>query len=958
MNLLVLKGFNNYFNRIIKKYDELRDYEATSSSYIYIDSINFNPGDGVRTEQILGKGQVDGFFDFEGNSGPDYLVCHDKDLNIISRWFILECDRTRGGQYKLKLKRDSIADNFNTLLTCPAYIKKGICDDDSPLILNSEGVSVNQIKSGQDFIKDKTTSAWIVGYMPKGAGKTGQEVHAQVDDASAPHITIEDLATELGVSALDLSEALTDDTEHPTSFVKDNIEIVGWMNYVDQSRKEIKLRAISQNNFASITDYAQGIVWTDNTTDCFCRDDIDNPTYHAKNISPGDTSTVHAKLAEIWKNNVNANLTTIKNNWRTYTGKPLFTRNVLDRLNELVSNETLVYKAGKYYKIRVNTVSEPGNTGWNVHAAATDVPFSTICSNTISQWNTFASNYGTWTNDVHQLCCYCYLGALPSGKVFLNYNEILSNFYLEEVANDPTVPGVSFSMSTTRKSCLDQTFDIFALPYSNVKIQKGADIYEGIGDYAQKLAVDIALNMPDTYELYDLQLLPYCPIPEITSAGIIDITNLTETEDYDWVDYTGTITHRDTANVNPIVNEYAPQEYEATATYQSTVNDADLVEWGWDAYCQETEPHAEQAFEDWVAGISTHKTVVGGKSKFEIYNQVQDPQSFEHADVTVVFWFKWTEEGSEHRSIVVYPKKSSFSRPVGSALAAKDEIKIENLCNKYRLVSPNYQGGFEFNLAKNLGYCSGFTAYCTYKPYTPYIRVVPDFNWMYGINYDKEARGLVLNGDFSLGRVNDKWTEYQLQNKNYQNIFNRDIQNLDVNQNLQRTQQYVSGGINILASGVQGGASGAMLSGGNGYAALAGAIVGAGTSGAGYAADNALMERALTEQKSFMQDKFHLQLGNIQAIPYTLTKVSAFDIDSAVFPIIEYYTCTDEEKEYLRNKFKYEGYTIGVVDTLNKYINRGNGTYVQADLIRNTEIIDDTHQLEDIYTELTKGVYI
>lgn len=80
-------------------------------------------------------------------------------ISIHSRWFILESVRTRMGQYQLTLKRDSIADNFESLLNCPAYIKKGTVSDDNPLIVNDEGVRVNQIKTSETLLKDKTNSA-------------------------------------------------------------------------------------------------------------------------------------------------------------------------------------------------------------------------------------------------------------------------------------------------------------------------------------------------------------------------------------------------------------------------------------------------------------------------------------------------------------------------------------------------------------------------------------------------------------------------------------------------------------------------------------------------------------------------------------------------------------------------------------------------------------------------------
>ena len=55
MNILLLRGFNNYFNRTVKKYSALSDYRANSAAYLDLTSINFNPNDGVATELVIGS---------------------------------------------------------------------------------------------------------------------------------------------------------------------------------------------------------------------------------------------------------------------------------------------------------------------------------------------------------------------------------------------------------------------------------------------------------------------------------------------------------------------------------------------------------------------------------------------------------------------------------------------------------------------------------------------------------------------------------------------------------------------------------------------------------------------------------------------------------------------------------------------------------------------------------------
>ena len=55
MNILLLKGFNNYFNRTVKKYSDLQDYRDNSNSYLDFSGINFNPNDGVSTILVIGS---------------------------------------------------------------------------------------------------------------------------------------------------------------------------------------------------------------------------------------------------------------------------------------------------------------------------------------------------------------------------------------------------------------------------------------------------------------------------------------------------------------------------------------------------------------------------------------------------------------------------------------------------------------------------------------------------------------------------------------------------------------------------------------------------------------------------------------------------------------------------------------------------------------------------------------
>ena len=107
-------------------------------------------------------------------------------------------------------------------------------------------------------------------------------------------------------------------------------------------------------------------------------------------------------------------------------------------------------------------------------------------------------------------------------------------------------------------------------------------------------------------------------------------------------------------------------------------------------------------------------------------------------------------------------KDYSILNPGDDALGRK----LANECDLVRLVSQNYSAIFEFSPAKSGG-VDGFLADCTYKPWSPYIHILPKLKGLYGDNFVSidDARGLICGGDMSLPQLSNEWANYQLQNK-------------------------------------------------------------------------------------------------------------------------------------------------------------------------------------------------
>lgn len=283
---------------------------------------------------------------------------------------------------------------------------------------------------------------------------------------------------------------------------------------------------------------------------------------------------------------------------------------------------------------------------------------------------------------------------------------------------------------------------------------------------------------------------------------------------------------------------------------------------------------------------------------------------------------------------VIWCKSSTFSFRIKSPLPLQDteypasaqRVKELNETRRLRLVSPNLAGGFDFSPMMNGG-VAYFRADCTYKPFNPYIHVSPEFKFLYGADFG-DARGLVCGGDFSLPRIESAWATYQLQNKNYQAIFDRGIENLEVTQKHQRIEE----GFGIVSGTFQGAASGAYMGGQivPGIGAGVGAAVGAAVSLAGGIADAVSNNALRAEAIDYRKDLFGYQLGNVKALPYSLAKTAAFNANNRPFPFVETYDCTDAELKALRAKIQYNGMTVGAVGIPSNYFRPRAHDWIQC----------------------------
>lgn len=818
MNILI-GNYNNYFNRQVKSEATLDDYEDvmeaanTSPLPITYENINFNPNDGVSTELILGKGISE-----QLNIAPDYLVVYDSDEAIESRWFILDCNRTRGGQWKFNLRRDVLVDFPDAVESAPIYVEKGIISDlDSPLLCNNESLTVNQIKTNEVLLNDKSACPWLVMYLKKGV---------------------------LGNNTIGTAGKITVDVPGDNVNVYEELStpITSWSYYEYSQYGNTDYKYNNGTNF--IVDYksydarwqqtsGRRYVITSSVTSSLSGNGaaINNGSNLQVNAASMDSDK--SKLDGQFK--VAATVTSLKTYANTAYSYKSSNSILLGYNGKIIKDSN-----GKYFKVTVYESS----TGTDKRFITTSEA-SALKDVMKNKWN------AAMTQSVS-----------PNDKAFrIEIKYINYRIKLDELTDvETTVDFANYNGTGTIDSPL---YDVIAMPYGDLTIFVGWEVSAELDETASRsMAImnSLATQLGTSYVL-DLQVLPYCPVPDV-------------------------------------LNDYYDEE-----------------------------------------------------GKIAILEDVTDTLAIYASDM----------EGATD-AILVCPRCQDITFDISKSISITDssdvpdafKTKYINDCTLFRLCSPNYNGLFEFNLAKNGGKVEKFNVDLTLKPFNPYIHVNPDFNFLYGYDFN-DVRGLICNGDFSLGFVNDAWVQYEIQNKNYQAIFDRQIQNLDRNNAINK-QEAIAQAVAGTFQGAGTGATAGFMAGG-GWGAAAGAIIGGVGAGVGGALDIANLDRRQTEAKNYAIDNYNLSLGNVRALPYSITKTSCLTANNKLFPFVEIYECKEEEKEAYYAKLKYDGMTVGKIGKIDEF--RGSGeNFFKGQVIRLPDLKDDSHVANAIYEEIMKGVYI
>ena len=90
------------------------------------------------------------------------------------------------------------------------------------------------------------------------------------------------------------------------------------------------------------------------------------------------------------------------------------------------------------------------------------------------------------------------------------------------------------------------------------------------------------------------------------------------------------------------------------------------------------------------------------------------------------------------------------------------------------------------------------------------------------------------------------------------------------------------------------------------------------------------------------------------------TRFSCHEINTRKTKPGDKYSCTDVEKQVLRDKMTYNGMTVMKTTTIEEFmgIRPIASTFVKGQVIRLLGFNEDSHMANAIYEEINKGVYI
>ncbi len=458
----------NNYYNRVLKVLEYDDISSITKKVTYTD-YNFDFNDGLTTKIIVN------LYDYIA-SQLNYVFAkntHRQEagvgIHLYSRWFILGIKKMRTGQYELYLKRDLLADYKSEIMSAPCFVEKGYCNIDDPAFFNDEHIDVNRIITKETPIKDEMGLPWIVAYITKGTGwESTTPIKYNNGERQTPYATFFSTASAL------------------------NMMGNGYYYNTDKSAKFEMIVSGYEGSTATtaVTKYYQ---FETNTSGTTLKLGIKS-LYGATTYSYGKT--------------ISQPIYSYSTNLRDYACQAIGV-NYVSVLPGDQYNGKIVKCGDSYYKVKVSYTSETVTKTASFTTALN--LYNAIQKNMLTYLPSTVSTTGTFGIRCVALKC-----TVTLTEVY-QYNQY------------------STYLTSDRNHC--DSFDILAtpLPKELYYFRTNGSTDRAVSVSAEKLIMSFYGSLSEylsTERVYDVQVIPYNPIPSLYTGVRLDLSALTSGEDF------------------------------------------------------------------------------------------------------------------------------------------------------------------------------------------------------------------------------------------------------------------------------------------------------------------------------------------------------------------------------------------------------------------------------------------
>lgn len=282
-----------------------------------------------------------------------------------------------------------------------------------------------------------------------------------------------------------------------------------------------------------------------------------------------------------------------------------------------------------------------------------------------------------------------------------------------------------------------------------------------------------------------------------------------------------------------------------------------------------------------------------------------------------------------------------------------DLTNINKETDTIKIVSPSRASQFLFRPYDNDGNME-FTTKITLKPYASIIYIRPSTKGLLINDWD-DKDCLIINEDFSLTNVTNAWTQYIYNNKNYSNIFERELQGREFERTWERRIEQAQRKADEWSARNISSQKARTYTGNLPIVSNVAGAIGAGFIDETYMQmaqiDRQYNEAVYQEGMSLSRDMFEYQMENIQSQPNIPSKITTIDVKFLDGVYLEFYSTNDTELLAIQNYYKYNGNRIDAYGTFSNYW----GWFVKGKII-----ISDNYtqpEIDEINRRLDMGIF-